>query len=192
MTAAITLIVLASIAATGCSEAPDRPASRVTPKVVTGDIPCGPDKVLKHVCQFCHTNPPQHDAPFPLVTYANTQAEMDGKPIWFWMEKYVSEEIMPLPPVEITDDDRTTLLAWLHAGAPARPIGQMCDGDGGVLVPDTGLPDEGMHDDAAPDACDAADAGDTTNADDANGDATDPEAQATDGGTADDRDALDE
>lgn len=185
--------ILASIAGAACSEPADRPASRVTPKVVIGDIPCGPDRVLKNVCQFCHTNPPQHDAPFPLVTYANTQAEMDGKPLYFWMEKYVSEEIMPLPPVDISDADRAVLLQWLRAGAPAREPGVVCDGDGGVLVPDTGLPDDGMHEnDAMADTCDAPDAGATFDADDTSEQDIDVEPGASeDSGSPEDREGGD-
>jgi hypothetical protein len=145
--------MLVTMALVACSEAPQKPASRVTPKVVVGDIPCGADKVLKNVCQFCHTNPPQHGAPFPLVTYANTQSELDGKPIYFWMEKYVSEEIMPLPPVEISDADRAILLKWLRAGAPPRQTGIVCDGDGGVLNADSAAPHDASPDpeDTAPD-----------------------------------------
>jgi hypothetical protein len=47
------------------------------------------------------------------------------------------------------------LLAWLRAGAPPREVGQVCDGDGGVLVPDTGAPKDSYVDvDTAPEVMD--------------------------------------
>jgi hypothetical protein len=124
--------LIAFSSALGCSESVDKsPPHVVTPRVVVGDIPCAPNQVLKNVCQHCHTDPPQHGAPFPLVTFSNVHAEMDGHEIWYWMEKYVTAEIMPLPPVEISDADRALLLAWLRAGAPARGPNDSCDGDAG-------------------------------------------------------------
>jgi hypothetical protein len=101
------------------------------------------------------------------VTYANTQSELDGKPIWYWMERFVTAEIMPLPPVEISDADRAVLLQWLRSGAPPRETGVTCDGDGGVLVSDIGTPDGAA--DAQP--VDTLEPSDSTNAE-----------QASDGG----------
>ena len=163
----VLLVATLGVGAIACSAPPEKP-SRVTPRVVVGDVPCGPDKVLKNVCQFCHTNPPQHGAPFPLVTYANTQAELDGHPIFYWMEKYVTAEIMPLPPVEISDGDRAILLKWLRAGAPPREVGVTCDGDGGVVTPDAGtLRDSAGEPDGGNDPIDAIDAPDGSDESDA-------------------------
>ncbi len=39
----------------------------------TGDFPCEVFEVVHSVCHKCHINPPQNGAPFPLLTYADTQ-----------------------------------------------------------------------------------------------------------------------
>ena len=115
--------------------------------VVSGDLPCDPKRVLVTVCQQCHTNPTQNAAPFPLVTYADTQATINGgKPIWQYMLSVVQNGVMPLPPVQIDPGDRDTLLRWLQSGAPARAAGDMCttiliDPDAGATL-DAGATDE--------------------------------------------------
>ncbi|MGZ3421602.1 MAG: hypothetical protein ACXWUG_15675 [Polyangiales bacterium] len=101
----------------------------MTPKVIAGDIPCAPNEVLKNVCQQCHTTPSQHGAPFPLVTYGDVQADLDGHPVYYWMEKYVTSQDMPLPPVDLGDGDRAALLEWLRAGAPPRGTDDVCGAD---------------------------------------------------------------
>jgi hypothetical protein len=39
----------------------------------TGDFPCDVFAVVHSVCNKCHTNPTKNGAPFPLLTYADTQ-----------------------------------------------------------------------------------------------------------------------
>jgi hypothetical protein len=113
------VIAIAVPIAMGCGEPAEAPAN-VTPKVtVAGDIPCAPNAVLRTVCQRCHTSPPTNGAPFPLVTYSDIHTEIDGRPIWFWMEKVVRMGDMPLPPVEIAARDRDTILDWVRRGAPS-------------------------------------------------------------------------
>lgn len=121
-------------------------------------MPCAPNRVLVEVCQQCHTAPPKHGAPFSLVTYADVQRDLDGKPIWHWMEQYVREGTMPLPPIHIADGDRATLLAWLQAGAPPRSDGGTCAPDASddaaeVVLADTSTDDvaDADVDDAQPD-----------------------------------------
>src|SRR4051812_22032946 len=41
----------------------------------TAPLPDAVDAVLAARCRKCHSDPPQHDAPFPLVTWQNTHAE---------------------------------------------------------------------------------------------------------------------
>jgi hypothetical protein len=87
---------------------------------------CQAEKVLHEVCQRCHQDPPLNGAPFPLVTYADTQVvPMDGIPRWQRMERAVESGFMPLrgldldPPVEeLTCEQRSTLLGWLRQCAP--------------------------------------------------------------------------
>jgi hypothetical protein len=135
-----------SLSTFACSGPSDR-SVHVTPKVVTGDLPCAAEAVLKNVCQQCHSSPPVHGAPFPLVTYGDVQADLDGHPVAYWMEKYVSSGEMPLPPVELPDPSRDVLLQWLRAGAPARGSNDSCVAD---AAPDTDDADDtaGASDDA--------------------------------------------
>ena len=82
------------------------------------EIPCDARRVLQVVCQGCHTAPPRNQAPFSLVTYADTQVLVGGKPVWTYMRVVVESGAMPLPPVKIDPADRDTLIRWLDAGAP--------------------------------------------------------------------------
>lgn len=87
--------------------------------------------VLRAKCQRCHQSPPQHGAPVPFLTYADTQAQYymtDSK----WSDSMFSQvgrDFMPdtsqnapptsiMPPVEpLTADEKATLMAWLEQGA---------------------------------------------------------------------------
>ncbi len=89
-------------------------------------IPCAPNAVLVQVCQQCHSSPMRNGAPFPLVTYSNTQLVIDGEPLYVHMGRALDSDKMPLPPVEISSDDKTVLLEWLTSGAPARADGESC------------------------------------------------------------------
>ena len=109
-----------------CGQSRERPAS-AQPRVAIGEIPCAPRRVLETVCQQCHSSPTKRGAPFSLVTYGDVHATLDGQPIAYWMEQYVTARDMPLPPVEIADGDRETLLTWLRAGAPAAGPFDTCD-----------------------------------------------------------------
>jgi hypothetical protein len=90
------------------------------------DIPCDPNQVLKDVCQKCHTVPQRNGAPFPLVTYDDTQAIWKGAPIYTYMIAALEKGIMPLPPVTITPAQLDTLLTWLRGGTPARTPSDVC------------------------------------------------------------------
>ena len=82
--------------------------------------------VLEPVCQRCHQDPPLHGAPFPLLTYENTQGPYFGSDVKIWevMQDVVASGYMPAtftdiePPVEpLTCEQKTTLLGWLEQGA---------------------------------------------------------------------------
>jgi hypothetical protein len=152
----------------GClakSESPPPTSSQTSPL----DIPCDAKRVLETVCQQCHAAPPRNSAPFPLVTYADTQAVASGKPLWSYMIVALQNGVMPLPPVQIAPADRDTLIRWLDAGAPPRSASDMCArpavdlGDGGIDA-EGGAPDSpddgnaavesGTLDARAPDALD--------------------------------------
>jgi len=120
--------LVASLFVIGCDvstgETHDAGSSRL---VRTGDIPCAPRAVLAAVCQNCHTDPPQNGAPFSQATYADIDAELDGEPVHARMRRAIEDGRMPLDPYTLTDEQRTTLLAWLSEGAPPAPAGTTCE-----------------------------------------------------------------
>lgn len=103
---------------------------------------CQANIVLSTVCQRCHANPPMNGAPFPLVTYEDTQQVFDmvsGKLRWERMQEVVAVDLMPLmgiPNVEVsplTCEEKSTLMGWL--GQCAQPEGgTTCDDENEVLA----------------------------------------------------------
>ena len=93
---------------------------------------CTVRAVLERRCQRCHGSPTQLGAPFPLVTYADTQREFppgSGQPLAGRMSHAIRYRIMPPvtfpvePPVLRLDAaDRDVLLAWLEEGALALGV----------------------------------------------------------------------
>lgn len=84
-------------------------------------------------CLRCHTDPQVNGAPFSLLTWPDTQKlnpPVGGKPIWQKMYTAVETKFMPFcaetgcgnfeggPTEKLTDDERTTLLAWLECPQP--------------------------------------------------------------------------
>lgn len=96
-------------------------------EVEVGEVTwCQASAVLESVCQRCHTDPPENNAPFPLVTYDDTQAPYYTTELQIWevMQTAVSSGFMPMrpaalmPPVEpLTCEEKSTLLGWLEQGA---------------------------------------------------------------------------
>jgi hypothetical protein len=101
---------------------------------------CQAEIVLRTVCQRCHTEPPLNGAPFPLITYADTQQPFDaGKRRWERMREVVESGFMPLrssrldpPVVPLTCEEKATLLGWL--AECARPVGGTLCADEETLV----------------------------------------------------------
>jgi uncharacterized membrane protein len=88
---------------------------------------CSVARVLEAKCWRCHSDPPQHGAPFPLVSYADTQREVMGVPRWERMRSVIEADFMPPdfieldPPVEkLSAEEKATLLDWFAASAPLR------------------------------------------------------------------------
>jgi hypothetical protein len=78
----------------------------------------------------CHSDPPQHGAPFALDDYAATQVPIrDGKAIRAdRMREVIESGYMPLvslrldPPVQALGcEEKTTLLYWIDQGAEPPP-----------------------------------------------------------------------
>jgi hypothetical protein len=78
--------------------------------------------VLHAKCLTCHADPPAFDT-FPLVTYADTQAEYHGKPVWWHMGPAIESGYMPYlrapdyPAEPLTASEKETLLTWLGEAA---------------------------------------------------------------------------
>lgn len=99
-----------------------------TPK--TGEIPCEVFAVIHAQCNPCHTNPTQNGAPFPLLTYADTQEPYgEGRLVYQQMLDQIQPGASPRMPLggELSDAELKTLGDWLAACAPPAPTGTGCD-----------------------------------------------------------------
>lgn len=111
----------------GCGAKSDEPASE------TALTFCDAEAVLVAKCQRCHGETQQNGAPFPLVTYEDTQVDAptftDAERKRYDQMQYVIEiDFMPYmaltldPPVQpLTCEEKTTLLEWLETGSPPPP-----------------------------------------------------------------------
>ena len=96
------------------------------PGPTSGILPCDVEQVLVDKCQRCHQNPPQNNAPFPLVTYADTQVLYFSTVTFAAMRSAISTNFMPLTPPDLTLEERETIMKWLCACAPSEPPGTTC------------------------------------------------------------------
>jgi hypothetical protein len=107
-------------------------------------IPCSVAAVLGPLdgdvqgrrCHRCHVEPQENGAPFPLLTWANTQGIYGNKPIWTKMYAAVCEDFMPycgdgscpvgVAPVPavlpLTPSQKSTLLEWLSCPQPVFDV----------------------------------------------------------------------
>jgi hypothetical protein len=98
----------------------------------TGDIPCDVFAVLHAKCHACHTDPPANNAPFPLLTYADTQEPYGtkGKLRFQRMREVIEPDAIPHMPFgtapQLTDAEFETLADWLDDCAPPEAAGQGC------------------------------------------------------------------
>ncbi|MFT3775224.1 MAG: hypothetical protein QM820_58495 [Minicystis sp.] len=96
----------------------------------SGDIPCDVFAVIHAHCHQCHTDPVMGGAPFPLNTYADTQAVFVASRLVF---QQMSIQIqpgaapqMPLGGDMLSDAEFKTLNDWLNACAPPAAAGMGC------------------------------------------------------------------
>jgi hypothetical protein len=113
---------LAAVTGCGSDESPpgDEPMGSVTW--------CEVSQVLEAKCQRCHVGEGLNGAPFPLVSYDDTQvlsASGDSRR-WQHMQLMVDQGFMPPedprldpPPAKLTEDERATLMTWFGEGAKA-------------------------------------------------------------------------
>lgn len=116
-----------SVTATGTGGGPDAASCPVTPQ--TGDFPCDVFAVVHHNCNPCHKMPPINGAPFPLLTYADTQNEYaPGALIFQQMFISTGPDGSPRMPFGgmLTPADYALLHGWLGKCAPPVPAGTGC------------------------------------------------------------------
>jgi hypothetical protein len=96
---------------------------------------CQTSAVLAAKCQRCHVGAGLHGAPFPLVTFADTQVESKttGTRRWQQMQAMVAADFMPPddprldpPPAKLTSEEKDLLMTWFGEGAKAVG-GTSCD-----------------------------------------------------------------
>lgn len=116
------------------------------PLPATGDIPCDVFKIIHGTCDRCHQDPPLIGAPFPLLTYEDTQVPYDthGKLNYQRMREVIQPAGSPHMPYksvnivvpELTPAEFATLDAWLACPTPtAQGQGCECPGMGCTMLP---------------------------------------------------------
>jgi hypothetical protein len=102
---------------------------------------CQAEVVLSTVCQRCHTEPQLFGAPFPLITYEDTQQPFGPDKLrWQRMQEVVEVDLMPLRGTGIDPEvmplecePKATLMGWLNQCA--QPVGGTeCDGTAALLT----------------------------------------------------------
>ena len=94
----------------------------------TAGLPCEVFRIIEANCQVCHNDPQENGAPFPLLTYDDTQAEYGARPIWDRMRDAIEPGAIPgMPfgdnPPGLAEEDLDVLRAWFEtceAGECAR------------------------------------------------------------------------
>jgi hypothetical protein len=109
-----------------------------TPVPKTGDFPCDVFAVIHTNCNPCHQDPPQNGAPFPLLTYADTQKPYGPTTL---ISQQMFDQIQPCGSPRmplggmLTTDDFNTLSDWLAGCAQPIPAGQGCGCPGQGCTP---------------------------------------------------------
>ncbi len=116
--------------ATGGTATGGSPGADACPaKPQAGDFPCDVFAVIHANCNPCHQNPPLNGAPFPLLTYADTQKPIiPGKLIFQQMYDQTRPDALPRMPLggSLKPADFTTLSDWLAMCAPPVKSGTGC------------------------------------------------------------------
>jgi hypothetical protein len=108
----------------GRAGAPPANSAGEAGSVESGPTFCEALAVIRDKCQRCHGDPPVHGAPFPLLTYEDTQViDRRGVPRFERMREAVESDFMPAtfldlepPVVALEPDEKTLLLGWLEHG----------------------------------------------------------------------------
>jgi uncharacterized membrane protein len=114
---------------------PDAGACHGDEYPATGDLPPEIGAILVDKCHLCHGDPPpeENPGPFFLLTYENTQflyppGADSAKKVYIRMTKAVETDYMPFGTApDLTEEQKATLLDWLHKCAPPVPEGTGAD-----------------------------------------------------------------
>jgi uncharacterized membrane protein len=149
MTAILVVVALACSGVLGaCSSSTGRdgspsaaPACDPTATPATGDLPDAVNAVLVDKCQACHTSPPKNHAPWPLLSFEETQLRfgITDKRRWQRMAEVIEPGGSPHMPFgnapQLTPEELTTLRSWF--AACAMPLAEGTGHD----VKDDGTPE---------------------------------------------------
>lgn len=120
---ALGLVVGTALGNLACSSEKDEPADPGPTGTVTW---CEVDVVLARKCRVCHVGQGRHGAPFPLVTFEDTQVDDSAleRPRWQMMQRMVELDLMPpedetVNPAPLSSEERRVLLTWFDEGAQA-------------------------------------------------------------------------
>jgi len=107
---------------------------------VVGDFPCPVFQVILDKCSACHQSPPKGGAPFPILTYEDTQKLLGQKTVLQRMAEVIQPNGVPHMPFgsapQLTQAEFTTLNDWLTQGATPEPEGMGCECPGqGCMLP---------------------------------------------------------
>jgi hypothetical protein len=113
-------------------------AASCAPVPKTGDFPCDVFAVIHANCNPCHQDPPLNGAPFPLLTYADTQKPYSTTNLIFQqMYEQIGPTGAPRMPLGgmLTADDYDTLRNWLAGCAIPVGAGEGCGCPGQGCTP---------------------------------------------------------
>jgi hypothetical protein len=104
-----------------------------------GNLPCDVYTVLHDNCHRCHQSPPLNGAPFPLLTYADTQAQYynTADKIWEHMKLVIEPGAVPgMPfgsnPPGMPEEKLNVLRAWFATCSPGPCSTFAGQGQGGA------------------------------------------------------------
>lgn len=104
-------------------------AAACAPTPQDGEFPCDVFAIVHARCNPCHTDPMQNGAPFPLLTYADTQKPyVPGKLIFQQMYDQIGPDGDPRMPLGgmLAEAEYDKLRGWLASCAPPAPAGMGC------------------------------------------------------------------
>jgi hypothetical protein len=111
------LLLLASLVG-GCGEE--------GPPTATVGIPCDVQAALDAKCNRCHDASLAFGAPYPLTSFESFHEVHGTQPVYASVKAVIEDDYMPPvgvpaePPIEpLTAAERSTLIDWLDAEAPA-------------------------------------------------------------------------